>query len=174
MSSVAGRNLVALALMLLLASVVGCGGGGAGSTTGGNDKGTETPHWPTKAQLAEKLGDVCQEHTDRQVVAREAWQKKNGFPPAEDASRAQLEKELVVVILPIVRDTIHDVGQLHVGKLRPSPQQKKQLEEFRKALEHGVRASKKDPSWVATNAGEPFAEARTLSSELGTPLCGQA
>lgn len=163
--------MLGLALLLALA---GCGGGSSGSTTGTHEERTEAVKYLSKEQLAEKLGDVCQEHTDRQVVAREKWQKKHGYPPAENASRAQLEKELVVVILPIVRDTIHDVGQLHVGKLQPSPQQKKKLQEFRKALMHGIQASEKDPSWVATNEGEPFAEARTLSSELGTVFCGQA
>lgn len=162
-----------LGLALLLA-LTGCGGGSSGSTTGTHEERTEAVKYLSKEQLAEKLGDVCQEHTDRQVVAREKWQKKHGYPPAENAGRPQLEKELVVVILPIVRDTIHDVGQLHVGKLQPSPQQKKKLQEFRKALMHGIQASEKDPSWVATNEGEPFAEARTLSSELGTVFCGQA
>lgn len=168
MSSVVGRKVVLLGLALLLA-LAGCGGGGGADTTGGQEEKTETVHVPTKEQFAEKLGDVCQAHTDRQVVARETWQKKHGFPPAEDASRAQLEKELVVVILPIVRDTIHDVGQLE-----PPPQERKKLQEFRRALARGVKASEKDPSWVATNEGEPFAEARTLSSELGTVFCGQA
>jgi hypothetical protein len=162
------RNLVTVGLALTLLPA-GCGGGAAESTTGAHEEKTETTQGLTEAQFAEKLGDVCQEHTDRQVVAREAWQKKHGFPPAEDAGPAQLEKELVVVILPIVRDTIHDVGQMH-----PPPQERKKLEEFRKALQHGVRASEKDPSWVATNEGEPFAEARALSSELGTVFCGQA
>lgn len=162
------RNLavMGLALALLLA---GCGGGGADNTTGAPEEKTATTQVITKAQFAEKLGDVCQAHTDRQVVAREKWQKKHGFPPAENASRAQLEKELVVVILPIVRDTIHDVGQMH-----PPPGEQRMLQEFRKALAHGVKASEKDPSWVATNASEPFSEARALSAELGTALCGQA
>lgn len=166
MSSAIARGLAALGLVLLLA-VAGCGGGGGG----GSEENTKTVQTLTKAQLAEKLGDLCQAHTDRQVIAREKWQKKHGYPTAENASRAQLEKELVVVILPIVRDTIHDVGTL---ELNASPQQQKKLEEFRKALEHGVKASEKDPSWVATYKGEPFARARTLSSELGTVFCGQA
>jgi hypothetical protein len=165
MDSALGRKLLPLGLALLLA-LAGCGGGSGESTA---VEKTETAPKLTKAQFAEKLGDVCQEHTDRQVIAREKWQKKHGFPPAENAGRAQLEKELVVVILPIVRDTIHDVGQMH-----PPPEERKKLQEFRRALEHGVKASEKDPSWVATNEGEPFAEARTLSSELGTVFCGQA
>jgi hypothetical protein len=168
MKAAIGQRLSMLGLVLLLA-LAGCGGGGSST-----EESTETVQYLTKAQLAERLGDMCQAHTDRQVVAREAWQKKNGFPPPEDASRAQLEKELVVVILPIVRDTIHDVGTLHAGKLYPSPQQQKKLAEFRKALEHGVKASEEDPSWVATNEGEPFSRARTLSADLGTVFCGQA
>jgi hypothetical protein len=172
MSATVGQRLSMLGLVLLLA-LAGCGGG-AGSTTGGHEESTETTRYLTKDQLAERLGDMCQAHTDRQVIAREKWQKKNGFPSPEDASRAQLEKELVVVILPIVRDTIHDVGTLHAGKLYPSPQQKKKLAEFRRALEHGVKVSEKDPSWVATNAFEPFYKARERSSELGTVFCGQA
>lgn len=172
MISAIGQRLSMLGLVLLLA-LAGCGGGSE-STTGGHEESTETAQYLTKDQLAERLGDMCQAHTDRQVVAREKWQKKNGFPPPEDAGRAQLEKELVVVILPIVRDTIHDVGTLHAGKLYPSPQQKKKLEGFRKALEHGVKASEQDPSWVATNAFEPFYKARELSFKLGTVFCGQA
>lgn len=168
MNSAAGRKLLLLGLALLLA-VAGCGGGGVASTTSTQEEKPETVHVPTKAQFAEKLGDVCQAHTDRQVVAREKWQKKHGYPTAEKAGRAQLEKELVVVILPIVRDTIHDVGQLNAP-----PQERKKLQEFRRALARGIKASEKDPSWVATNEGEPFAEARTLSSELGTVFCGQA
>lgn len=173
MNSTLGRGLAVLGLVLAV-FLSGCGGGGAGSTADTHEERTDAAKYLTKEQLVEKLSAICQAHTERQVVAREAWQKKNGYPPAEDASRAQLEKELVVVILPIVRDTIHDVGELHLGKLHPSPQQKKQLEEFRTALRHGVKASKKDPSWVATNEGEPFARARILSAQIGTALCGQA
>jgi hypothetical protein len=169
MSTAIGQRLSMMGLVLLLA-LAGCGGGSGSSS----EESTESVQYLTKDQLAERLGDMCQAHTDRQVIAREKWQKKNGFPSPEDASRAQLEKELVVVILPIVRDTIHDVGTLHAGKLYPSPQQKKKLEEFRKALEHGVKASEEDPSWVATYDGEPFYRARELSSELGTVFCGQA
>lgn len=173
MDAAAGRRLAMLGLVLLLA-LAGCGSGGAESTTGTHEERTKAAKYLTKEQLVEKLSAICQEHTERQVVVREAWQKKHGFPPAEKAGRAQLEKELVVVILPIVRDTIHDVGLLHLGKLNPSPQQAKELQEFRKALVHGVNASVKDPSWVATYKGEPFARARALSAEIGTALCGQA
>jgi hypothetical protein len=169
MNGATGQRLSMLGLVLLLA-LSGCGGGSGSST----EESTETVRYLTKDQLSQRLGDMCQAHTDRQVVAREKWQKKNGLPSAEGASRAQLEKELVVVILPIVRDTIHDVGTLHAGKLYPSPQQKKKLEKFRRALEHGVKASEKDPSWVVTNAFEPFYKARERASELGTVFCGQA
>ncbi len=170
MNASIGQRLSMLGLVLLLA-LAGCGGGGSSSSS---EESTVSVHYLTNDQLAERLGDMCQAHTDRQVVAREKWQKKNGFPSAEDASRAQLEKELVVVILPIVRDTIHDVGTLHAGKLYPSPQQKKKLAKFRRALEHGVKVSEKDPSWVATSAFEPFYKARERASELGTVFCGQA
>lgn len=150
---------VALGSLLLLA-LVGCGGG---------SEPEETVVRLTKGQLIHKLDVICQAHTDRQVVAREKWQKKNGLPPAENAGRAQLEKELTEVILPIVRDTIHDLGGLH-----PSTQQETTFKEFVNALEHGVAVSEKNPSWVATASFEPFSEARELSAKLGTALCGQA
>lgn len=128
----------------------------------------------TKGQLAEKLGDVCQEHTDRQVIAIEKFDKEHGWPygPAhEKASDAQLEEELVVVILPIVRDNIHDLE----SKLRPSPAQEAKLESFYKALEHGIEFSEENPGWVTGSPStEPFMKARYLSVTLGTPLCGQA
>lgn len=154
-----GKYLLALGMVLLLA-LAGCGSSGSSG---------ETVARLTKNQLVHKLGVICQAHTDRQVIAREKWQQKEGLPPAEDASRAQLEKELVVVILPIVRDTIHDLGTLH-----PSAKQEATFKEFVKALEHGVAVSEKNPSWVATGSFEPFSNARLLSAELGTALCGQA
>lgn len=153
------KCLLALGSLLLLA-LVGCGG---------SSQPEETVVRLTKGQLIHKLGAICQAHTDRQVVAREKWQKKEGLPSAENAGRPQLEKELVVVILPIVRDTIHDLGRLH-----PAAQQEATFKEFVKALEDGVAVSEKNPSWVATGSFEPFSDARRLSGELGTALCGQA
>jgi hypothetical protein len=122
----------------------------------------------TKAALAERLGEVCQEHTDRQVVAIEQYEKKHGISH-EKVTGPQLEQELVRVILPIVRDNIHDVGQL-----RPPASEKNEFEAFIRALERGVEASEKDPSWIATETVEPFARARETSANLGTYYCGQA
>lgn len=154
-------SLCGIALLLALVAA-GCGGSSEEVTE-------EAVPRLSKGQLIHKMGVICQAHTDRQVVAREKWQKKEGLPLAEDAGRKQLERELVVVILPIVRDTIHKMGQLH-----PPQKQEKTFEEFVEALEHGVAASEKNPSWVATASFEPFSDARTLSAELGTALCGQA
>jgi hypothetical protein len=155
-----GKYLLALGTLLLVV-LAGCGGSG---------KAEETVARLTKKQFVYKLGWVCQHHTDRQVIAREKWQKKEGLPPAEKASRAQLEKELLVVILPIVRDNIHDLrAQLH-----PPQSQEATFQAFLRALEHGIAVSKKNPSWVATDSFEPFSEARELSAELGTAFCGQA
>lgn len=155
-------------VVVLVPVLAACGGGGSGDTA------TETVPPMTKAKLAEKLGEICQEHTDRQVIAIEKFDKKHGLPygPAhEKASDAQLEEELVVVILPIVRDNIHDLER----ELRPSHSQEAKLEAFLKALEHGIEFSEKDPSWVTgSTSTEPFLKARYLSVALGTPLCGQA
>jgi hypothetical protein len=156
---------VVLVLVLVFA---GCGGGGESKT------GTEAAPRLTDAQLAEKLGDICQEHTDRQVVAIERFDKKHGLPYGaahEKADEAQLEKELTVVILPIVRDNIRDLER----KLRPPRSEEAKLESFYSALEHGIEVSEEDPSWVTgTTSEEPFAEARELSAALGTAYCGQA
>lgn len=122
----------------------------------------------TKPQLLNRLNKICQGHTEYQVRVREAWQRKRGLD-FEKETRPQLEKELVVVILPIVGDTIHDIKQLN-----PDARQKQTLKEFVEALEHGVSRSMKDPSWVATSEWEPFSRARVLSWKLGTALCGQA
>jgi hypothetical protein len=157
-----GKYLLALGVLpLLLLALAGCGSSGSSEETVGR---------MTKKQFVYKLGWVCQHHTDRQVFDREQWQKKEGLPPAEKASSAQLEKELVVVILPIVRDNIHDLR----AKLHPPENQEATFQEFLKALEHGIAVSEKNPSWVATGSFEPFSEARELSGKLGTPFCGQA
>jgi hypothetical protein len=153
--------------VMVLASA-GCGAGGSGESA------AETVPPMTEKKLGEKLGDICQEHTDRQVIAIEQFDKKHGLPygPAhEKATPAQLEKELVVVILPIVRDNIRDLKK----ELRPPPSQEANLKAFYKALEHGIEFSEKDPNWVTDSAPtEPFMKARLLSVKLGTPLCGQA
>jgi len=155
------------AAVSLAVAIVGCGGSHAESAA-------ETVPRMTKARLAEKLGEVCQEHTDRQVVAIERFDKRHGLlygPAHEKASDAQLEKELVAVILPIVRDNIHDLK----SKLRPPVSQETKLVAFYEALEYGIEFSEKDPSWVTgSTATEPFKRARSLSWALGTPLCGQA
>jgi hypothetical protein len=158
------RRFACLGLGLLLA-VSGCGGG-SGETT--------TPQAPrlTKVKLVEKLGKICQAHSDEQVVAIEEFDKKHGIPHGihhEKATGAQLEEELVQVMLPIVRDTIRDLEEL-----RPPREQEADFKAFLEALEHGVAYSRRDPSWIVDAKPEPFSRARELSWKLGTPLCGQA
>lgn len=151
--------MAAVSLLALLAA--GCGSGG------GNDATAEAPPRMTKSGLAERLGDVCQEHTDRQVIAIGRFEKQRGI--SGEPTGQQLEQELTRVILPIVHDTIHDVGQL-----RPPADEEAEFKAFIEALEHGVAVSEKDPSWVATGNFEPFARARETSANLGTYYCGQA
>jgi hypothetical protein len=151
---------IALASVLALGPLLG----GCGSS--GSDSRPEPP-LPTKKQFAHKLGDLCQEHTDRQAIAVERYEKQHGIP--EEPSGKQVEQELVQVILPIVRSTIHEAGML-----RPPASEKPEFEAFIEALEHGVAVSERDPSWVATNKFEPFMRARETSAALGTYYCGQA
>jgi hypothetical protein len=159
-------QLVLGAVAALLFALNGCGGS--------NEPATETVPPMSNTRLAEKLGDICQEHTDTQVEAIEKFDKEHGLPYGtahEKAGPAQLEKELTVVILPIVRDNIHDIE----SKLRPSPSQEATLKAFIGALEHGIEFSEEKPGWVAGSVPvEPFNRARLLSVKLGTPLCGQA
>jgi hypothetical protein len=157
-------GLGALAALGLMLALFGCGS--SSETT------AEQAPRLTKAELVEKLGDTCQEHTDRQVVAIEKFDKRHGIPYGihhEDATAHDLEQELVKVILPIVRDNIHDLE-----KLRPPRRQEGQFKAFLRSLEHGIAFSETDPSWVVTGSEEPFAKARELSWKLGTALCGQA
>lgn len=158
-------SLLAIGLAVLAPALAsGCGGGGGAAAE-------ETVPPLTKGQLTHKMGVICQEHTDRQVVAIKKFEKKHHYPASsqEKVPAHQLEQELTVVILPIVRDTIHDLRQLN-----PSQKQKATFEEFIASLEHGVDYSEKDPSWLPTGSEEPFSEARELSWKLGTALCGQA
>ena len=157
-------NVVAVVVLAVLV-LGGCGGG--------SEPTAETAPPLTKPQLVKKLGAVCQEHSEDQVEALERFDKKHGIPYGvnrEKVTDPQIEKELVVVILPIVRDTIQDIKQ----KLNPNARQKPTLEAFLEALEYGVRRSAEDPSWLATGDWEPFRRARLLSWKLGTALCGQA
>jgi hypothetical protein len=160
------RLLLVTGIILgLVLALTGCGGG--------SEPAAEPVPPMSKAKLAETLGDICQEHTDHQVIAIEKFDKEHDWPYGlahEKASDVQLEKELVIVILPIVRENIRDLK----AKLRPSPSQEAKLEAFYKALEHGIEFSEDDPSWVTGDTQEPFMKARYLSVALGTPLCGQA
>ena len=167
MSATRCLSAAAVALSLAFAAalvLVGCGGS--------DGPAAESPPRLTRPQLVHRLGEVCQEHTDRQVVAIERFDRKHGIPYGarhERATAAQREEELVKVILPIVRDTIHDLEGL-----RPPRKQEADFRGFLRALEHGVAYSERDPGWVVDAAPEPFAEARELSWKLGTALCGQA
>ena len=73
------------------------------------------------------------------------------------------------MILPIVRDNIHDLE-----KLRPPRSQEADFKAFLGALRHGIEYSERDPSWLTRGSTEPFIRARELSAKLGTALCGQA
>ena len=154
------------ALAVLLLAIAGCGGGEDEAPA------EEAPPPMTKAQLGERMGDICQEHTDTQVVDIQRFEKRQGLPDSSqgEVPAAQQERELVEVMLPIVEDTIHDLET----KLRPSDQQKATFEAFLGALEHGIAYSRKDPSWLITGKTEPFYEARELAWKLGTAYCGQA
>jgi hypothetical protein len=149
----------AIVVLSLPAVLSGCGDSGANEIT--------APR-PTAQELAFQMGRICQNHTDRQVVAIARFEKRHGLDH-EHLSARQLEQELVRVMLPIVRDTIHDVGQL-----RPPGAERVRHQAFLSALEHGVSASEADPSWIATGSFEPFKRARQLSAALGTYYCGQA
>lgn len=153
-----------------IAAVVGTLALAAGGC-GGGETAAETVPRLSKPQLVRKLGEICQAHTDRQVIAIKAFEKKHGYPASSlgKVPARQLEQELTVVILPIVRSTIHDLGKLH-----PSQRQERDFKHFLKALEHGVEFSEAHPGWIATGSSEPFAAARALSWKLGTALCGQA
>lgn len=146
--------------VLALPALTGCGGGTSERTV---------PVPPMSAQeLGYEMGRICQNHTDRQVVAIERFEKRHGLDH-EHLSDRELELELVRVILPIVRNTIYEAG-----RLRPPAAERARFHAFLDALEHGVSASEADPSWVATGAFEPFHQARLLSADLGTYYCGQA
>lgn len=159
-----GRGISTGLVLALACMLSGCGG--SDSTT------VQQAPRLTEAQLVKQLGDTCQEHTDRQVVAIEKFDKQHGIPYGihhEDATNHDLEQELVKVILPIVRDNIHDLEQL-----RPPRSQEADFEAFLQALEHGIAYSERHPSWLTTGSTEPFMKARELSAKLGTALCGQA
>lgn len=160
----AGNFALGLGASLAIAlALVGCGGGSEATSQ-------SVPRL-TKARLAKELGNICQEHTDRQVIAIKRFEKKHHLPASSQgkASPSQLQKELVVVILPIVRDNIHDLEKLH-----PPQAQEADFKAFLGALEHGIAYSERDPSWILDAKPEPFSKARELSAKLGTPLCGQA
>jgi hypothetical protein len=149
----------AIIVLSLPAVLIGCGDSGASEMTAPRR---------TAQELAFQMGRICQNHTDRQVAAIARFEKRYGLDH-EHLSARELEQELVQVILPIVRDTIHDVG-----RLRPPAAEQGRLKAFLGALEHGVSASEADPSWIATGSFEPFSRARQLSAALGTYYCGQA
>jgi hypothetical protein len=157
--ALAGLTLVGLLLLLS-----GCGDSGEA-----NEKPAGPPRL-TQKQLVKRLGEICQEHTDQQVVARERFDRKHGIPSPEKATQAEYEQEIVQVILPIVRDTIHDVEQL-----RPPHGQEAKLEAFVKALKGAVATTQAHPEKLAAEAGEePFYKARETAAALGAYFCGQA
>jgi hypothetical protein len=155
---------------LLLAFALVLAFGGCGGDDGATAEKPAEPARLTKEQLVKKLGEVCQEHSELQVDERERFGKKNGIPSPEDATLAEYEREIVEVILPIVRDTIHDVEQL-----RPPRSQEAKLDAFVGALKGAVATTQKHPNELAEEAGEePFHSARLAAADLEAYFCGQA
>lgn len=160
------RGYVLATMAALFLAISGCGGGDEGARA---EKPAEPPRL-TKQQLVDRLGEICQEHTDLQVVERESFDKKNGIPSPEKATLSEYEREIVEVILPIVRDTIHDVEQL-----RPQRSEEVKLEAFVSALKGAVATTQKHPNELAEEGGEePFHSARLAAADLGAYFCGQA
>jgi hypothetical protein len=158
-------SMAVSALWVLLLAVSGCGG-----DDGATAENSAGPPRLTKEQLVDRLGEICQEHTELQVDERERFGKKNGIPSPEDATLAEYEREIVEVILPIVRDTIHDVEQL-----RPPRSEEAKLEAFVSALKGAVATTQKHPNELAEEAGEePFHMARETAADLEAYFCGQA
>lgn len=157
-----GLQVGAVAVLILLLVIAGCGSSASGGET------EEAAPRLSRQALVNRLGDICQAHTDQQVIEIQHYERTHGIP-SEKATGAQLEQELVRVILPIVHDTIQDVRQL-----RPPAGDEAKLEAFIEALEDGVATSKKDPSWIATGDFEPFMRAREAAGALKAYYCGQA
>jgi hypothetical protein len=149
------------AVLVVSVALAGCGGGGGT---------TEGPPPLSRPQLVKRLDAICQEHTDRQVAARERFDAGHGIASPEDATLAQYEQEIVEVILPIVRDTIHDLERVH-----PAASDEAELDAFIGALKRSVATTQADPNKLAAEEGEePFSGARAAAGSLGAYLCGQA
>jgi hypothetical protein len=160
------RRFALATIVVLLLAISGCGGGDGSATA---EKAAEPPRL-TKQQLVDRLGEICQDHTELQVDERERFGKKNGIPSPEKATLAEYEREIVEVILPIVRDTIHDVEQL-----RPPRAEEAKLAAFVSALKGAVATTQKHPNELAEEAGEePFHSARSTAADLEAYFCGQA
>ena len=156
--------LVFLASLALALSLAGCGDS---AETAESALSRLTP-----AQLDERMGDICQKHTDKKFTEIGRWEKKHGLPRSayEDVPDAQYERELMQIQIPDVRETIRELER----KLRPPKSEEKTFKAFLAALEYGIEFSEKDPSWYPTGYTEPFSKARALAWKLGTAYCGQA
>ncbi len=148
--------LAALAAISMI--VAGCGGGDS----------TDSTSSLTKAAFIKQGNAICAEGNKEIEEGFEEFAEENNLPKNKRPSKAQLTEVVEEVVLPAVEDQVESIRDLGL----PS-ESSKEADEVVKAAEAGVEKAEEDPSSLASEKGDPFAEANKLARKFGLTTCGE-
>ena len=182
------RTIAALAALLAIAVVAGCGGGGSstdsGSTTGGSTEGGSTETETTeggstegqsggegsalsKAQFIAKADAICTASQEDLSTEVEKYAKEEGISENEKPSK---EEEVAVIerfVLPNLETEAREIGDL------PAPEgDEDRIETLLANLEKGNEEAEGDPESLLAGSTEPFETAAKEAGAYGMKVCG--
>lgn len=149
--------LAALAAISMI--VAGCGGG---------DDSTDSTSSLTKAAFIKQGNAICAEGNKEIEEGFEEFVEENNLPKNKQPSKAQLTEAIEEVVLPAVEDQVESIRDLGL----PS-EGGEEADKVLKAAEAAVEEGEEDPSALAGEKADPFAEANTLARKFGLTTCGE-
>jgi hypothetical protein len=149
--------LAALAAISMI--VAGCGGGGDS---------TDSTSSLTKAAFIKQGNAICAEGNEEIEEGFEEFAEENNLPKNKQPSKAQLTEVVEEVVLPAVEDQVESIRDLGLPR-----EGGEEADEVLKAAEAAVEEAEEDPTKLASEKGDPFAEANKLARKFGLTTCGE-
>jgi hypothetical protein len=154
----------AVALVLSMLVVAGCGGGSGGSSSSEDAA-------LTKQQYVQRAMGICKRLSHKLVGGYEAFSKQHGLDTAEP-SQQEREQLIANVLIPNVEEKIDALKTL------PAPQgEEAKVAAILKSMEKGIVDAERHPAWLAEPTPahpQPWEDTIEMASDYGIWLCGQA
>lgn len=152
------KRLIALLVGAMAVAMVaaGCGGDGDDDSS------------LTKAQFVKQGNAICAAGNKKMEGEFEAFAKEHNLSEKKAPSEAQFTELAEQIIVPGVSTQVEELRGL------PAPSgDEEQVDEILTAAEDAVAETEDDPSSVADEKTDPFAEANKLARAYGLTTCGE-